>query len=99
MTNAEIDQTATALTDTLHTAWQKATQSITLSNKPKSILNILDNLLNKIKLKRKVRRQLAKQPSENLRKILNMLLRKIKVEINQLKENNLELRFTQPTSC
>jgi hypothetical protein len=80
LTRAELDLAALHLTSCFNKAYDSSTTTITLANKPKSILAIPDALLKQIRLKRKIKRKLAKTHSAELRKILNMLCKKEKLK-------------------
>lgn len=90
---ADLDQTAHILITKILRAAETSTTTITLANKPKSILSIPAALLKQIKLKRKIKRKMLKFHSEELRKMYNMLSRKIKAAISLLKANNLHSNF------
>jgi hypothetical protein len=92
-TKLDIGLAAQTLTDTLTSTFNSATKTITINNKPKSIVCIPRTLLNQIKLKRKIKRKLSKNHSVELRKIYNMLDRKIKAAISTIKSNNLHSNF------
>ena len=92
-TTSELDLAAETLKNSLANAFETSTKTITIKNKPFSIINVPDTLLKQIKLKRKLKRRLIKTHSEQLRRIFNMLNRKIKVEIARLKSTNLHTNF------
>jgi len=92
-TTAKLDQFSGVLQSNISSVLEHTTRTVTISNRPKTLLNIPSELLKLIRLKRKTSRKLAKQNSTSLRKIYNMLNHRIKHEINLLKSVNLHSNF------